>query len=255
MGERVADESDYSRTEPASERRLALARAEGHVPRSHELSSLLVLGAMAGALAIWGTHLFDRLQQLFVEHFRLVAQATPESALSLVRAGAIEVLPFLLGVFVAALIAPLLLSGWVFAPRMAQFQGRRLNPLSSFSRLFSANGWFDAFKAVLKIAVLALLLTGFYRAHLDELAALSAMPLPQAVAAAGGLLLQGLLWLIAAVLLATLLDAPWQWWRYLRSLAMSHAEAQAEARESEGNPEIRERLRARRNAMRQRMAE
>jgi flagellar biosynthetic protein FlhB len=251
----MAEESDYSRTEPPSERRLARARAEGRVPRSPEFSSLLVLGVMAVDLTIWGAHLFDRLQQLFVEHFRQVAQSFPDSAYGFLQQSAIEILPFLVALFLAALLAPLLLSGWVFAPGIFQFRGERLNPLIFISRMFTGIGLFDGFKGVLKIIALALLLFGFYRVNLDGVAGLSAMPLSQGVAAAGGLLIKGLLILSGAVLLAALFDAPWQWWRYLRSLAMSHAEVQAEAREAEGSPELKARIRARQNAMRQRQAE
>ncbi len=251
----MAEESDYSRTEPASEKRLEQARAEGRVPRSAELSSLLVLGAVAAGLAIWGAHLFGRLQQLFSGHFRHAAQLAPESAFAFVQQSAVEILPFLVAVFAAAVAAPLLLSGWVFAPIVVRFRGERLNPFASVSRLFSASGVFDGFKAVLKIAALALLLFAFYRMNLDGLAELPALPLPQAVAAAGGLLAEGLLLLLVAVLLAALLDAPWQWRRHLGSLAMTRAEVLAEAREAEGSPELKARIRARRHAMRQGMAE
>jgi flagellar biosynthetic protein FlhB len=251
----MAEESDYSRTEPASERRLEQARAEGRVPRSAELSALLVLATMAGGLMIWGAHLFGRLQHLFSEHFRLAAQSTPESAYLLVQQSAIEILPFLLALFVAALAAPLLLSGWVFAPLVVRFRGERLNPLQSAARLFSANGLFEGFKAMLKIAALALLLFVFYRMNLDGLAVMSAQPLPQAAAAAGGILLEGMLLLLAAILLVALADAPWQWWRHLRSLAMTRAEVLAEAREAEGSPELKARIRARQQAMRQGAAE
>lgn len=247
----MAEESDYSRTEPASERRLELARAEGSVPRSSDWSALLVLGAMAGGLMVWGAHLFGRLQQLFSEHFRHAAQATSESAHSLVLQSAVEILPFLAALFVAGLIAPLLLSGWVFSPLVMRFRGERLDPFLAVARLFSANGAVDGIRAVLKITALALLLLVFYRTNLEALAGLSAMALPQAVAAAGGLLTQGLLVLLAGVLLAALLDAPWQWWRHLKGLAMTRAEVMAEAREAEGSPELKERIDVRRRAMRQ----
>jgi flagellar biosynthetic protein FlhB len=251
----MAEESDYSRTEPPSERRLALARAEGSVPRSTELSSLLVVGVMVGSLAIWGAHLFDRLRQLFSEHFRQVAQSFPGSAYGFLQQSAMEILPFLIALFLAALLAPLLLSGWIFAPRVVQFRGERLNPFISTSRMFAANGLVDGFKGGVKVLAFALLSFSFYRANLDGFAGLSAMPLQQAVAAFGGLLIKGMLILLGAMVLVTLIDASWQWWRYLRSLAMSHAEVMAEAREAEGSPELKARIRARQNAMRQKVAE
>jgi flagellar biosynthetic protein FlhB len=251
----MAEESDYSRTEPASERRLAQARAAGQVPRSAELSSLLVLAAMAGGLMLWGARLFARLQELMAAHFRGVAQFSPESAFSLLQQVAVEALPFLAALFLAGLVAPMLLSGWVFAPRAIQFQGQRLDPLARLSRFFSANGLFDGLKAVLSFAVAGALLAWFFQSHLDEMAGLLAVPLDQAARSAGELLLKGLLMLLAVVFLAALLDAPWQWWRYLRGLAMTRAEVLAEAREAEGSPELKARIRARQRRMQEGSAE
>lgn len=251
----MAEESNYSRTEPASERRLAQARAEGHVPRSAELSSLLVLAAMAGGLALWGARLFTRLQDLMAAHFRGVAQFSPESAFSLMQQMALETFPFLAALFLAGLIAPMLLSGWVFAPRVIQFNGERLNPLSRLFRFFSPNGLFDGLKAVLSFLVAGTLLAWFFQAHLNDLALLSALPFAEAVALADGLLLKGLLMLLGVVFLAALLDAPWQWWRYLKGLAMTRAEVLAEAREAEGSPELKARIRARQRRVQKESAE
>jgi Flagellar biosynthesis pathway, component FlhB len=180
---------------------------------------------------------------------------SPDATLNLLLQGAAEIFPFLIALFIAALAAPLLLSGWVFAPLVVRFRGGRLNPVLPVSRLFSAAGLFDGFKAVVKIAALGLLLFFFYRMNLEALAGLPVLPLPQAVTAAGGMLAEGLLLLLAAVLLAALLDAPWQWWRHLRRLAMTRAEVLAEAREAEGSPELKARIRARRHAMRREAAE
>jgi flagellar biosynthetic protein FlhB len=56
---------------------------------------------------------------------------------------------------------------------------------------------------------------------------------------------RGLLALAAALTLAAALDAGWRWWRYLRRHAMTWQEVVAEAREAEGSPEMRARLRSR----------
>lgn len=251
----MAEESDYSRTEPASERRLARARAEGHVPRSAELSSLLVLAAMAGGLALWGARLFTRLQDLMAAHFRGVAQLSPESSFTLLQEMGLEVFPFLAALFVAGLIAPMLLSGWVFAPRAIQFNGERLNPLARLFRFLTPNGLFDGLKAVLSFLVAGALMAWFFQAHLNDLAKVSALPFAEAAALAGGLLMKGLLLLLGVVLLAALLDAPWQWWRYLKGLAMTRAEVLAEAREAEGSPELKARIRARQQRVQKESAE
>lgn len=253
-------EDNYSRTEPASERRLAQARAGGDVPRSSDLSSLLVLAVMVAGLMWWGASLFSTLQNLLAAHFRSlsqfsVAQFSLESAFSLLQQIGLAVFPFLVALFLAGLIAPMLLSGWVFAPRAVQFQGGRLDPLSRMLRIFSPNGLFDGLKAILILLAAGAVLVWFFQAHLHDLALLPAMPLDDAAALTGGLLLKGLLLLLGAALLAALLDAPWQWWRYLKSLAMTRAEVLAEAREAEGSPELKARIRGRQRKMQQGAAE
>jgi flagellar biosynthetic protein FlhB len=67
--------------------------------------------------------------------------------------------------------------------------------------------------------------------------------------------MKGLLLLLGVVFLAALLDAPWQWWRYLKGLAMTRAEVLAEAREAEGSPELKARIRARQRRAQQGAAE
>ncbi len=168
---------------------------------------------------------------------------------------AIEIFPFLVVVLVAAFIAPLLLSGWVFSPDVMAFRGERLSPWGAFTRGFTANGLFDSFKTVLKILTLGLALFFFYRTNLEVFAELAILPLPKAVSLAGGLLVKGGLWMLLAVALSALLDALWQWWHYLRSLAMTREEVLAEAREAEGSPELKARIRARQQGMRKETAE
>lgn len=240
-------EDNYARTEPASERRLAQARAGGDVPRSSDLVSLLVLAVMAGGLTWWGASLFSQLQHLIATHFRSLAQFSaaqfnPELAFSLLHSIGLLMLPFLLALFLAGLLASMLLSGWVFAPQTMQFRGARLNPLPRMLRMFSAHGLFDGLKALLIWLVAGGVLVWFFQSHLDELAGLPVMPLGEAVALTGEILLKSLSILLLAALLAALLDAPWQWWRYLKGLAMTRAEVLAESREAEGNPEFKARL-------------
>lgn len=247
-------EDNYARTEPASERRLAHARAGGDVPRSSDLVSLLILAATAGGLAWWGASLFNQLQHLIATHFRSLsqfsaAQFNPELAFSLLHSIGLLILPFLLVLFLIGLLASILLSGWVFAPQAMQFRAERLNPLRRMLRIFSILGLFDGAKALLIWLMAAGVLVWFFQSHLDELAGLPVMPFGEAVALTGEMLLKSLSVLLIAAFLAALLDAPWQWWRYLKSLSMTRAEVLAEAREDEGNPEFKARLRVRQQAM------
>lgn len=244
----MAEESDLSRTEPASPRRLQQARMEGDVPRSAELTAWVVLFSALAALAWGGSTLFASLTQQFQTAFQSVAQPFPAQPFAPWLSWASTLLPVLALIFVALLIAPMLLSGWVFAPRALEFRAERLNPLQVFQRLFSREGVYVIAKTLLKwtllVSVVWLTLSG-------EWARVWNLPigsLEESAGAATGLLLQGLLAVMGTLAVIAFADAGWQWWRYRARHAMTWQEVLAEAKESEGSPEMRGRMLGRQQA-------
>ena len=151
----MAEESDLSRTEPASPRRLQQARSAGDVPRSTELTAWVVLLTALGVLGWSSPRLFMALQALTESAFLSAAQLFSPRVLEAGQAALWALLPVLGAIFVAALVAPMLLSGWVFAPQVTQADLTRANPFKPFARLFSADAWFDGSLALLKLALAA----------------------------------------------------------------------------------------------------
>lgn len=238
----MAEETDLSRTEPASPRRLQEARSAGDVPRSAELTGWVVLMSALGVLGWQAPHLLEALRDLTSAAFVHAAQPLAPAFLDAARSLMWALLPVLAAIFVAALVAPMLLSGWVYAPQVAQADLARANPFKPFSRLLSADGWFDGFLLLSKLLIVA---AGVWWALESGWRALpmakDGMLLHDFAAWVG----RGVLALAVALALAATLDAGWRWWRYLRRHAMTWQEVVAEAREAEVHPEIRAQLRSR----------
>lgn len=238
----MAEENDLSRTEPASAKRLQDARRAGDVPRSAEFSAWLVLLVGLAALSWLAPHLFDTLIQLVQVAFKQAAQPDPLSPTSplfdALTATFWAVSPLLALVFVAALLAPLLLSGWTASSSAPRMQWSRVRWLGAFVRRMGVEGGFDGLLALGKFGMVAgAVVWAIWPAHaFDAVSGLS----PTAV-----WLGQALLILVASLALTAVLDAGWRWWRYLRRHAMTWQEVLAEARESEVSPEVRAQLRAR----------
>lgn len=236
----MAEESDLSRTEPATARRLQEAREAGDVPRSREVVGWAMLAAALGVLAWQAPALFAALAGVVRTAFTHAAQPLAPAFIEAAVTALWAVLPVLAALFAAALLAPLLLSGWVYAPQRTQADLDRIQPFKPLARLFSADAWFDGGLALLKLVLAALAvawaLGGGWPA-LDDLAA--------APGGAAGWLAHGVLALVLALALAAALDAGWRWWRYLRRHAMTWQEVLAEAREAELPPEVQAQLRAR----------
>src|SRR5512139_2130023 len=238
----MAEDTDLSRTEPASPRRLQEARSAGDVPRSAELTGWVVLLSALGVLGWQAPHLLEALQNLISAAFLHAAQPLSPVFVDAAQAALWAFLPVLVGIFVTALVAPMLLSGWVYAPRAAQADLTRASPFKAFSRLMNADGWFDGMLALLKLLIASAAVGWVLASGWAGLPTADSRTAPQAFAAWVG---HGVLALAAALALVAALDAGWRWWRYLRRHAMTWQEVLAEAREAEGSPEMRAQLRSR----------
>jgi flagellar biosynthetic protein FlhB len=234
-------EDDLSRTEPASARRLQDARAAGDVPRSSEFAAWIVLLSALGMLTWQAPRLLDALHALFATALRHAAQPFSPPVTDAVHAALSAALPVLGAVFVAAVIAPLLLSGWVYAPGST---ARRRYPFHPLARLFSLDSAVDAAFALLKLA-LAAAAVWWTLVAAPGLGDLDAGGTAGALDTTGSWIGRGVLALATALALVAALDAGWRWLRYLRRHAMTWQEVVAEAREAEVHPEIRAQLRGR----------
>jgi flagellar biosynthetic protein FlhB len=251
----MAEETDLSRTEPASPRRLQQARSAGDVPRSAELTAWLVLLSALGILGWLAPHLLNALQALTEAAFIHAAQPLSPVFLEAAQAALWAALPVLIVIFVAALVAPMLLSGWVYAPQVAQADLTRAHPFKPIARLFSADSLFDSLLALIKLALAASAVGWALASGWPGLQSLTGSGMKGALAATAAWVGRGVLALAAALALVAALDAGWRWWRYLRRHAMTWQEVLAEAREAEVHPEVRAQMRGRQQQAGQRINE
>jgi len=251
----MAEETDLSRTEPASPRRLQQARSAGDVPRSAELTAWAVLLSALGMLGWLAPRLLNALQVLTEVAFIHAAQPLSPIFIQAAWAALWAVLPVLGVIFAAALVAPILLSGWVFAPQAAQADLTRANPFKPFARLFSVESLFDGSLVLLKLALAAAAVGWMLTSGWSGLHSLTRSEMSVALDATAAWVGRGVLMLAATLTLAAAADAGWRWWRYLRRHAMTWQEVLAEARESEVNPEVRARVRGRQQQAGQRVDE
>lgn len=256
-------QSDLERTEPASPRRLEQAREQGQVARSLELTTFLMVMIPGVLLLTAGAGIVDGLQTL-VRHALAPDRAVmldPAAALAQLRdlfAHALLVIAPLLGAsLLVALVAPMLLSGWLFSPQALEPRASRMSPLAWVSRTFSWQGAIELAKAVLKTVLLGGVLVAVLWDQAETFALLAAQPLPSALVDMVGLLRAAFVAVMLVLLLVVVIDVPFQLWQHAKQLRMTREEVRKEARETEGSPELRGRIRQlqREMARRRMMAE
>ncbi len=256
----MAEDSDLEKTEPASPKRLEKAREEGQVARSQELTTFTVLMATAGSLWFIGSTIMHKLTAVLGGGLQFERELAHDQALLLPRLlqvaleGLLAIAPLFGWLVIVALLAPMLLSGWLFSSKALVPDVQRLNPSRWFKRTFSLEGLIELLKAIVKALVIggaaAMVMWQLKEETIDQVS----MPLNLGLASMGELMLLAFTLVVAAMLLIVLIDVPYQLWNHARQLKMSKEELRKESKEDEGDPQVKARIRGlQREAARRRM--
>ncbi len=256
----MAEESDLEKTEPASARRLEQAREEGQVPHSRELGAFLILLAAAGAFWFMGPWFAQRVVAVFRRGLTLDGKLTREPEQMLVRFSdlSLDVLltfsPLLLLLMIAAAATPFLLNSVNFAPKALVPNFSRMNPIKGLQRLFSMSGLVDMLKAVAKALLVGGMAAWVIWIERNELILLLTQPIEVGLVSAGHLVVFSFLAVVSVMIIIVAIDVPFQLWHYHDKLKMTHDELRKEAKELEGDPHVKGRIRSlQREAARRRM--
>lgn len=259
----MAEDSDLERTEPASSRRIEQAREKGQVARSRELSTFTVLIAAGAGLMMMGPQLMDSLAGVMRGGLVLDRAAAFDTSMMLSRFhqlslnALVALFPFILLMVVAAIFAPMVLSGWLFTFQALQPDFSRLDPLKGIGRLFSKNSLVELAKALAKTALIGGVAYWVIMHNKEAMFALVGESVNQSIAHLGTLLGVTFLTIVSSMILIVAVDVPFQLWDHSSKLKMTKEEVRQENKESEGSPEVKAQIRRmqREMARRRMMAE
>ena len=252
------DSGSQDRNLPASERKLKKARDDGQVSRSEDLSHLAVLGAGSLAIVSLAPRLFDLLRQEMGRQLTFDALTIKTPAIAFSRLD--EAMMLCLGVcavfacivMAASVLSAIASGGWVasLTPLMPDFS--RLNPLSGFGNLVSKKKLITTAKMVLITSILFTIATIFLRNGLVPIASLVLQPSSSAVMHLVQWLMGGLGLMLLVILLAAMVDVPLQSFLHKGEMKMSHQEVKQEGKESDGNPQVKQKIRQKQRELAQR---
>jgi flagellar biosynthesis protein FlhB len=242
-------EQGGERTEDPSPKRLQDARERGQVPRSRELTTFVtMIGGSAMLVAVGGslaTCLSKILQHgLAIDPHRLGEPDAMMSALGEAGSSAVIVMLPVFGALIGVVIlSTLALGGWNFSMQALVPDFTRLSPLAGVKRLFGLRGTTELGKALLKCAVVGGVCAAIVSRTLREVLALALMEPRAAIGRGAGILSWSFVWLCGSLALVAMVDVPLQLFQFKKSLRMTRQELRDEAKESDGRPETKQRIR------------
>jgi len=245
----MADDSGQDKTEEPTGKRLSESRKKGQVPRSKELNTFVTLIVSASLFYYMGSYMVQGLITMMRHQFALSRDLifdpiTPVMHFKLALSeGYAVILPLMLILLVVDLLTPLLMGGWNFSTEALEPKFSKLNPLSGIKKIFGIQGVVELIKAIIKVILIGFVAWNLFKLYFEDFMALSRLNLEQALSRTGDMIVMSVLVLSATFLLLVLIDVPYQLWNHHRQLKMTKQEVRDEAKESEGSPEVKGRLR------------
>lgn len=252
------EQGSQDRNLPASERKLQKARDEGQVNRSEDLSHLAVLGTGAAAVLVLAPVLFEQLKADMVRQLTFNADTVKAMGYMFTRlrdATTVGVLgsgAFAALIITAAIVAAVASGGWVqtLKPLMPDFG--RLNPLRGLGNLFSKKKLIATAKMLLMTGILFALGAMFLTDGFQTVATMMLQPASASIVHLTQWLTAGIGLLLLVILMAAMVDVPLQSFLHKDEMKMSHQEVKEEGKESDGNPQLKSKMRQRQREISQR---
>lgn len=253
------DDSE-ERTEDATPRQREKAREDGRVVSSREVGTLAVLSAATFGIYYLGPYMANRMSMLLMHFFENLStiDLSKRGAILLLQDIFVRVLiiigPLMLLLVVASISGYLLQVGFLISSKPLQPQLSRISPIKGAKRIFSAHMVSETLKSIFKFLVVVWVSWSIFEPIIPAACELMDSD-PKAIFPAYlmiGFRLAGMILLF--LLIMAVFDYSFQRWEFEKSIRMSRYEIKQELKETEGDPQIKARVRSiRQQQTRQRM--
>ena len=149
------------------------------------------------------------------------------------------VLPFFVFGVAITLLISIFQVGWKISSKPMQPKLDKFNPINGFKRIFSKDSVFELFKSILKISVISLIAYNSVKNNRNDLFLLYDIPLNQAVALIGNIIINTGLKISLVYLIVGIADFAYQKHKFNEDMKMTKQEVKDEYKNSEGDPQIK----------------
>ncbi|MCH9853337.1 MAG: flagellar biosynthesis protein FlhB [Alphaproteobacteria bacterium] len=240
-------EDDSQKTEEPTPKKISKARSDGNVANSRDLVSWLILlvFTMLAAVVLPFTfaHLANVLTQsltVFSEHlnhaeiFYFVRQTMMETAL--------YILPILFVFMFIGIVGNVSQFGLLFASKKLEPKFSHLSLVKGYKRIFSAKALVEFGKGIVKIALVGTIGIFMLYGNLDTIINSVHLEVFDALPAFLVLFLKVMSGILIILFFLVLFDVAWQNYTHTKSLRMTRQEVKDERKQSDGSPEVKQRI-------------
>ena len=254
----MAEDTGQERTEQPTPRRIQQAREKGQVPTSRELNTMIMMLIAGASVMLLGPAIVEDLLDMFKRYLTISRENIfdPTSMPVILETAIIDSLitlsPFFTLMVLSAIAGPLMMGGVTFSTKALSFKWDKLDPITGMGRVFSKKGLVELIKALIKFLIIGTTAILFLYTQMDTYLGLGREPLVQALPHMAKLLTWSFLAIASVLVFIALIDVPFQIYDYTQQLKMTFQEIRDENKDTEGNPEVRGRVKRVQQEMAQR---
>ena len=254
----MAEDSGQEKTEEPTSKKIEDAKKKGQVARSKELGTMFVLMFSAISLLLYGPEIGKGLYNVMGRLLSLNRNETYDTTKMFSVWGVVgDALLFPMAMFVfiiviAAFIGNTLLGGFNFSWKAAAPKANKMSPAKGIKRMLGPQAGVELVKSLLKFAVVAGFAVFLINTFFDEILHLSIESAPGNIIHSLEILSWMFLGLTCTLIVIAAIDAPYQSHKHHKELKMTLQEVKDEYKNSEGDPQIKARIRRTQREMSQR---
>ncbi len=246
----MAEQDDAEKTEDPSGRKLDRGRRKGQVAQSQELAHWGILTAGAAAVLLvapWSMNKIVRASMSFIEspaqmpldmgHFRVLLE-------NVFWALFLAMWPVFLLLLTAAVAIHVVQTGLVWASDKFELDFSRLSPLKGLKRLFAVRTLVEFAKSIVKLLVVGGVTFAFALPALKGAELFPAMGLDAIIGRIDDVVLRTTGAALAVLTVIAALDFFYQRFAFTRQMRMTKHEVKDEHKQTEGDPQIKARIRS-----------
>ena len=245
----MAGGGSQDKGEKPTPRRREKARQQGKVAKSQDIGNVAVLLAGLGGLYMFGGHFYSQITGVMRHMLSNAAQTSlgelgvHNLSVTLMDVFWVTVLPMFLVVAVAAVLANLAQVGFMFVPTKLKPSLSNFNLTKGFKKFVSMKAVVDLFKNVGKLLLVGWVVYQTLKVEWTRLPGLEDMSIYDILTYVLDVAFTIFLRCVLALTVLAILDWCYQKYDYEKGLKMSKQEVKDEYKQSEGDPQVKSRIR------------
>ena len=242
------------KTEEPTAKKRADARKKGQVGRSQEVNSAFVLlvgffalkllwDSIYVSIATYTTYVFTNLNQT------VDTENILRIFISIVLVLAKTAFPIMIFIMLIGLAVNFFQVGLNINTESIEFKLDKLNPINGFGRIFSKRSLVELAKSFFKIIVIGFFLYRFIHEQILAMPQFMFFDLTTSLALVAEIIFQMSFIVIGVIMIMAFLDYGYQKWQTTQDLKMSKQEVKDEMKQTEGDPQIKGKIRQKQRQM------